>query len=173
MKKNILAKVQSLDLTPLRGAFTTIELIFMIVIVAILTSIGTALIPNYDLQNDTNFILMQIREKQKNALHYDTNNLTNNPWEQRVDNSKEYNLTCINLSEISLNNLEINATNPSKYKIKSVINPQKTLCFDFLGRPYENGEARLLLQALDINVTKNGKTKTISVFPMSGYAKIQ
>lgn len=158
-------KVSSLDLTPIsKKAFTTIELIFVIVIIAIISSVGVGFIPNYDLLNDTNYILMQIKQKQNRALSYDTT------WQNAVD----YNLTCVEFTTPSLEALDAKKT----YKIRSEINPNKILCFDFLGRPYEYNdssprEVQLLLTNFEINVSKSSKTKTISVYPMSGYAKIK
>lgn len=168
--KNINKKVYSLDLTPFRRGFTMLELIFVIILISILSSIGIGFIPNHDVMNDTNFISMQVKEKQKNALNYDTNAFTTRPW-YLVQNSLEYNLTCIELDKDVINTIEASKNEQKTYQIKTDIISSlasKTLCFDFLGRPYEHDTEQLLLQNVDINVSD----KHISVFPMSGYVKI-
>lgn len=157
----------------MKKAFTMIELIFVIILISIISSVGIGFIPNYDLQNDTNFILMNIKEKQKNALNNDINSLGAEFWEQPIEDSDEYNLTCVKFTKDSLEKLDIK----NSYTIKSSISSVPTLCFDFLGRPYEyndtlNSKVQLLLVNIDINVTKNNNSKNISVYPMSGYAKI-
>jgi prepilin-type N-terminal cleavage/methylation domain-containing protein len=170
--KNNNKKVKSLTLTPFRRGFTMLELIFVIILIAILSSIGIAFIPNYDVINDTNFVLMKIKEKQKNAISYDTNDFNKEPWKQLTFDSLDYNLTCIKLDKDDLNTIENNSNEQKKYELKSTISSDldtsKTLCFDFLGRPYDYDKDQLLLTIVDINVS----TKNISVFPMSGYAKI-
>lgn len=165
-------KLDSKDIAiPMKNAFTMIELIFVIILISIISSIGVGFIPNYDVQNDTNFIFMKIKEKQKNALGYDVNNFTNTPW-KIPSNSLEYNLTCIKLDKDILNTIEENSNEQKKYKIKtdilSTLGTNKTLCFDFLGRPYNYDEEQLLLDIVNINISD----KNISVYPMSGYAKI-
>lgn len=158
---------------PMKKAFTMLELIFVIILVSILTSIGIGFIPNYDVQNDTNFVFMKIKEKQKNAINYDTNNFANTPWNNIIFNSKEYNLTCIQLNQVSLNTIERASNEQKKHIIKTDINVTNlignTLCFDFLGRPYDYNANQLLQNRVDINMS----FMSISVYPISGYVKIQ
>jgi hypothetical protein len=92
-------------------------------------------------------------------------------------NSTEYNLTCTSLNPAVLNTLEQNSSRA--YTIESnvtVINAAtNTLCFDFLGRPYsyQDGSNRLLFIRLDINVSQSDNSQLLSVYPISGYVKIQ
>lgn len=152
-------------------AFTTLELIFVIILISVLASVGIGFIPNHDVQNDTNFVFMKIKEKQKNAINYDTNTFSNTPWKKLTLNSKEYNLTCIKLDKITLNSIEESSNEQKKYTINTNLTTNlmnNTLCFDFLGRPYDYDMEQLLLDKVVINMSY----KNISVYPMSGYAKI-
>ncbi|MBE0492001.1 MAG: prepilin-type N-terminal cleavage/methylation domain-containing protein [Sulfurospirillum sp.] len=150
----------------LTAAFTTIELVFVIIIIAIMASVGVGFVPNYDVENDTNFVLMHIKEQQKNALSYDFT------WED----SLYFNHTCIEFSKNFLETLDRKKT----YKLNANITTtllSKKLCFDFLGRPFEFNATNpltvnLLTQTIDVNISKNAKSRTISVYPMSGFAKI-
>jgi prepilin-type N-terminal cleavage/methylation domain-containing protein len=161
-----------------KSAFTMIELIFVIIIIGIIASVGTAFIPNTTAINDANFLIQKIKEVQKNALSYDTQdfNTTRSPWADLTFNSTEYNLTCTSLNPAVLNTIDQNSSRA--YTIQSnvvVIGGTNTLCFDFLGRPYlyNDGLDQLLLFRLDINVSQSDNSKLLSVYPISGYVKIQ
>jgi prepilin-type N-terminal cleavage/methylation domain-containing protein len=183
MRKTILAEGLALvrgknNTFTCKSAFTMIELIFVIIIIAVIASVGMAFIPNTTAINDANFLIQKIKETQKNALSYDTQdfNTTRSPWADLPFNSTEYNLTCTSLNPAVLNTLEQNSSRP--YTIESnvvVIGATNTLCFDFLGRPYsyQDGSNRLLFVRLDINVSQSDNSQLLSVYPISGYVKIQ
>jgi prepilin-type N-terminal cleavage/methylation domain-containing protein len=157
-------KVKSLTLTPFLYGFTMVELIFVIVLVGILASIGVNYMPDNRLLNDTNFLTMKIKETQKNAIGYDANGFSK-PW------SKESNLTCISLDTAVLENEDLKAQKPHKFSSILSVDGNNTLCFDEYGRPY-NSE-RLLLNTIDMNLTyKTNQYKSISVMPISGYVII-
>ena len=126
-------------------AFSMVELIFVIVLLGILASIGGNLLPDNRLLQYTNEVTMKIKETQKNAIGNDANGF-GTPW------SVDDNSTCITLD----NSLHVEGT--------------IRVCFDEYGRPYESEQ--LLDNSIDINVTYNGKTKKISVLPLSGYVTL-
>lgn len=149
----------------LHKAFSMIELIFVIVLIGILASIGGNLLPDNRLLNDTNFIVMKIKETQKNAIGYDTTGFDKEPWSIESNSS-------ITLSKEGFESLESNSQKPHKFASTfSGADVNETLCFDAYGRPYKLSEHKLL-QNLDINVTYNGKTRKISVMPISGYVTL-
>jgi hypothetical protein len=121
-----------------------VEIIFVIVLMGILASIGSNILPDNRLLQYTNKVTMQIKETQKNAIGKDINGF-GALW------SKEDNRTCVILD----NSLHVEGNT--------------TICFDEYGRPYDTTLEQILLVKKDINITYNGDYKTISVFPMSGY----
>jgi prepilin-type N-terminal cleavage/methylation domain-containing protein len=155
----------------MRKAFSMIELIFVIVLLGIMAKIGVSFIPDNKLLSDTHYIAMKIKEAQKNAIGYDTFSFGQTEyWKMPVTYSKDFNLTCIDVNETFLEAL-------SDYRFtKQEIIPVKPLdkkfCFDSYGRPFGSSE-QLLLKNVDINVSYNNKTNTISVLPMSGYVIIK
>ena len=126
-------------------AFSMVELIFVIVLLGVLASVGGNLLPDNRLLQYTNEVTMKIKETQKNAIGNDVNGFEK-PW------SQESNTTCITLDD-SLH-----------------VEVSTRICFDAYGRPYQSEQ--LLLQNKDINVTYNGQVNTISVLPMSGYVTL-
>lgn len=173
--KDTAAPMKKLNMTK---AFSMIELIFVIILISVLAGIGSAFIPSYTLINDTNFVLQKLQEKQKNAINYDTNNFDgSSAWKNHIVDSFDYNQTCLKLEKDSLNTIENSSNSQKKYEIKSIIGvpfSSKILCFDFLGRPYVYGALQLLPDSVDINISKNSaEYNTISVYPISGYAKIK
>ncbi len=130
-----------------RSGFSMIEVIFVILLMGILASIGGNLLPDNRLLQYTNEVTMKIKETQKNAIGNDINGF-GALW------SQESNTTCITLD----NSLHVKGTTK--------------ICFDEYGRPYDTALAQLLLVKKDINVTYDGSYKTISVFPMSGYVTL-
>jgi prepilin-type N-terminal cleavage/methylation domain-containing protein len=131
----------------MRNAFSMVELIFVIVLMGILASIGSNILPDNRLLQYTNEVIMQIKETQKNAIGNDINGF-GALW------SEESNSTCILLDS------SLHVAGSTK------------ICFDEYGRPYDSSTAQLLLVKKDINVTYNGESNTISVFPMSGYVTL-
>jgi len=151
-------KVKSLDLTP---AFSMVELIFVIILVGVLASIGSNLLPNNRLLNDTNYITMKIKEKQKNAIGRSNYNFSDELW------SSSSNFTCVDLDKSGFESEDLSAQKPHKLSATVSVDGNVTLCFDEYGRPYQS--QKLLVQQKDINVSYNGVSNIISVMPMSGY----
>lgn len=130
-----------------RYGFSMVELIFVIVLLGILASIGGNILPDNRLLQYTNNVTMKIKETQKNAIGKDVNGFGTS-W------SADNNVTCITLDS-SLH-----------------VQDNSRICFDEYGRPYDSVMEQLLLVKKDINVTYNGTFETISVLPMSGYVKL-
>ncbi len=148
----------------MKKAFTMIEIIFVIVILAILAGVSTTIFPDYSLRNDTNYILMKIKEKQKSAIGYNGQNFGDDLW------SNDNNISCIDLDKNALILEERNSKEAKKHILKSDLNTSVKLCFDNIGRPYYPMQEQLLLDTLDIGITYKKKSKTISIMPVSGYA---
>jgi Tfp pilus assembly protein FimT len=148
----------------MKNAFSMIELIFIIVLIGILAKIGSSFIPDNKLLNDTHYVSMKIKEQQKNALGYDNFSFgSSKVWDI---NRSDFNRTCITCNKSFFESLDSNSS------LNAEITCSNTpFCFDSVGRPYDATE-RLLLQKIDISVNYNGKIKTLSVLPMSGYVII-
>ncbi|HIE34940.1 MAG TPA: type II secretion system protein [Campylobacterales bacterium] len=168
----------------LRGAFTLIELIFVMVIIGILAGTGAYYFRPNILQRDTDFILGKIKEAKFKGIGY-------NKYEFN-GSYRSNSIGCIELSKDALNSSN-EEDEAQKYKINSYVeinasyngSEVKTLCFDYLGRPHsdknesggdDNNETRLdtLLHApLEINITYNGDSRKILVLHMSGFATVK
>lgn len=150
----------------MREAFSMIELIFVIVIIGILSAIGTSYFKNDTLKNDVDYILNKIKQTRFEAIGY---NKCNFNGEYKSDS-----IGCIELDKDKLNGLSEN------YQLKSTIDSSvKTLCFDYVGRPHDgikdNNETNissLLSSPLQITINYNIKSKKIVILPFSGYAQI-
>lgn len=151
----------------MKKAFSIVELIFIIVIVGILASIGGNLLPDNKQLNEVNFISMKIKEKQRFALGNIQRNFGDQFWSIYNKNR------CITFDKVSLENEDEASDSQKKMKIASTIytDTNTTICFDEYGRPYNSGA--LIRASKDINVTYKGKITTISVMPMSGYVIIK
>ena len=123
-----------------------VELIFVIVLMGILASIGGNLLPDNKLLQYTNEVTMKIKDTQKNAIGNDVTGF-GTPWEN--------NTTCITLDDSLHVEFEI------------------TLCFDEYGRPYDSTNKHLVFHDINITIKDNSNKKNIiSVFPMSGYVTL-
>ncbi|NOX16359.1 MAG: hypothetical protein GXP61_10135 [Epsilonproteobacteria bacterium] len=145
-------------------AFSMVELIFVIILVGILSYIGSGFLPDNRLLNDTNFLTMKIKETQKNAISYDINAFSK-PW------SKTSDFTCIDLNTTNLEQKDSHSQKPHEFSSTLSVDGNKTLCFDSYGRPYQS--ERLLLKNLDMNLTYKDQHKSISVLRVSGYVIIK
>ena len=145
-----------------------IEIVFVIVILGILSYVGSLFIPDNRLINDTKYIILQIKQKQKVSVGYDSSSFGRNPWS--IYDEK----TCITLDKNSLNSFEKTFNEQKNHRIVSdiTVDGDATVCFDILGRPYHPGEEHILLKDMDINITKDGKTKIIKLYRVSGYVTI-
>ncbi len=161
--KNSKFKIQNSKLY--LSAFSMVELIFVILLIGILAYIGGNFLPDNKLLNDTNFLIMKIKEAQKNALLYDTGGFLK-PWSQ-TDAS-----TCIDLNITKLEHLDSKAQKPYRFSSQLSVDGNSTLCFDSFGRPYQS--EHILLKNLDMNLTyRQNEYKSISVAPLSGYVIIK
>lgn len=158
-------KVKNSDLTPkLNFGFTMIELVFVIVLIGILATIGGNLLPDNRLLNDTNILTMKIKEKQKNAIGKSNYSFGDEHW------LSDDNKTCLSISKTGIEEDEKNEEKPYVFHSTISLSGNERLCFDEYGRPYANGA--LLSVNLDVNLTLDRKFRELSVMPMSGYVII-
>jgi len=150
-------------------AFTLIELIFVIIIVGILSVGAINAIPDNTLINNTNYLYNKILEKKANSIDFMAN----------MNNSDENRSVCITFDKEWLENDEkyskVKFNISKRISIQSDIN---TICFDYLGRPY-NGAVNLdnfdnlLHNDVDINITYQQKIKTITIYHTTGDVEIK
>ena len=156
---------------PTHLAFTLIEIIFVMVLMGVLVGVGFSFIPNHHLLNDSRYILLQIKNQQKNAIGYDTINFSKIPWSEPEANSSEYNRTCIEFNKAWLEARDKNSAHPYRFNPQTFIVSHKHICFDNLGRMYNSNNLLKTVQYVDISYPKK-PTKHILIYPMSGYAII-
>jgi prepilin-type N-terminal cleavage/methylation domain-containing protein len=171
-----------------KKAFTVIELILVIIVIAILAGSAISLFPDRKLTDNANYLSLQIKNRQANAIDYDHYRFGDTLWKKR-DNSKEYDLTCIDLNisgqRVALGKSTLDITEEQKnipkhfFLDKSIViqttglnDQNQTLCFDSNGRPYTM-EQKLLKSIIDIKMSLKNKTKDILIYPVSGYVIIK
>ncbi len=171
-----------------KNAFTMIELIIVIIIIAILAKSAISIFPDRRLDNSVNYLVMQIKNRQENALNFNHYKFGDILWKKR-DSSKEYDLTCIDLNITGQRALYGKATldiqeeqknipkhffidRDIKIDVVGLDDQNQTLCFDSSGRAYTL-EQKLLTNIIDIKMGLKGKTKDILLYPLSGYVIIK
>jgi len=152
----------------MKRAFSIIELIFTIVVIAILASSARMILPDTVLHSDSNFILQKIREIKMQALLYDHAIPGDESWRE-----KDYNNTCITFSKDYLNNLEKNTNSAQKHRLNrhTVISATvPKICFDHEGHPYKNSYKlnNFLKMPIELNITYKKRIKQVLIMPFSG-----
>ncbi len=138
-----------------------LEIIFIILLMGILAKVGSSFIPNNKLLNDMNYVSMKIKEAQKNAIGYDFFAWGNAMfWDT---NRSDFNRSCITCNKTFFESLDHNFTLNATHVEGSIT----SFCFDAMGRPYVQG--KLLVVPVDINISYQTKSVTISIMPLSGY----
>ncbi len=149
----------------MKNAFSLIELIFAIALIAIISGIGFTYTKGNYLQRDGEFILLKIKQARFNAIGNDDET-----------NDK----ACVTLTKSAFENsaeqnpylLHVNI----KIKSPTNFNSEKKLCFDSLGRPY-NGNinsnlSNVIKNFVDVELSYLKNKCTIRVHPLSGYGII-
>jgi len=148
-------------------AFSVIELIFVIVIMAIMTYVGMEYIPDNTLVSDTQMLKQKILEKKSNAIGYKIS---------------ESNLTCIKFNKDWLNIDDNISKDKVHYKFKTTISAvyesnkskfDKKICFDYLGRPHSGKVTDDLTGLLNTNIIitledSHNKKNNITLYKISG-----
>ncbi len=153
------------DLTSFHLAFTIVELVFVLVLIGILSAVGSSMFKANHLRDDVNFISLKITQAQYQGIGYDH-------YKQESDTT----IGCIDLNK---EKLEENTTNgKSNYHIFSTLSGDlnnKKLCFDRLGRPHDGNftnDSLFLVQKMLI-LDHDGQEINITVYPKTGYVIIR
>ncbi len=139
----------------MRRAFTLVELIFVIVVIATLVGVGVYSFKPKHLRNDTDFVVMEILKSKYQALGYD-----------KRYGAQASQIGCIDLGKIP------QLAKKEHYAFKSSLSQAKKVCFDSFGRPYVEGDA-IDERTEVLQLSYNGKKATLSLLPMSGYVIIE
>ncbi len=140
----------------MKKAFTLVELIFVIVLIAILAKVGMSFVKVDYLQKDVEYLLLKIKKTKFKAM-----------------GSYRENGHCVKLDKDSIVDNEKKEAN--SYKFRSYISSNADeICFDEFGRPYENNlnASSYIKEVLDIRLSNKSKTCAIKVYPLTGYGII-
>ena len=153
-----------------KKAFTLLELIFVIVVIGIMVGVGSSAFKPTYLIDDTNFILLKIKEAQHKAIGFDRRTFGGGLIAGHEDSG------CVTFAKASL---EENATsaNEINYKLRvelsGTLNGQK-ICFDAKGAPREaafNGAALETQETLTL--TYSGESKNLVMEPRTVYVLLK
>jgi len=156
-----------------KNAFTLIELIFVIVIIGIMAGVGSSSFKPRYLANDTNFIVSKIREAQFVGISYEHNDF----GLEDSDGSDNIGEGCIELTD--LNESATDKNSAVSYQVKSTIKSEDgvgtLICFDSKGRPHDGDftQSSLYSGKKSFTIEYNGKQKSITVEPITGYVIIK
>jgi len=149
-------------------AFTLLELIFVIVIMGVMTAIGTsAFTPKY-LVNDVNFIQSKIKEAQFRGIGYEHNSFASE------QSTPDYENGCIDIEKSVLHE-----TPKDKESLAYTLHIDSfdygDICFDFKGRPHRGDFTKnsLIKEKFTLIFTYNTKQRTIIIEPITGYVIIR
>lgn len=132
----------------MKNALTLVELLFVIVLLGVLSSFALTAIPKNRAFSDAKHIISLINQTRFQAQ------------------GNQETTKCITVSQANINTLD------DTYQVSSTILPaQTTLCFDWMGRVYDENNVSISA-VVDINISAQNKNRTILIFPVTGYAKI-
>ncbi|RUM61938.1 MAG: hypothetical protein DSZ03_07660 [Sulfurimonas sp.] len=151
----------------MKTAFTLLELIVVIAIIGIMAAIGSSSFRSHYLRDDVHFIVSKIQEAHFKGIGYEHNGFG------IEESTPDYNHGCIELRKDALNNSALNTT--PHYHLHVEDFDYGTLCFDAKGRPHHNNfqASTLLTTQKLLNFTYSGKSHSIIIEPVSGYAIIK
>jgi len=151
----------------IKKAFTLLELIFAIVIIAVMAGVGSSAFKPKYLIDDTNFIVSKIKEAQYRGIGYEHLNFSG------VINND---IGCITFDKA---NLDENATNSNEINYKIHVDfvdlasndlKDNRICFDSKGRPHiASFNGTLLNEKWELKLKYSNETKTITMQPITGY----
>jgi prepilin-type N-terminal cleavage/methylation domain-containing protein len=155
----------------LKKGFSLMELIVVIIVMGILVSLSVNKIPDYTLINDSEYILFQVKKTQSQALRLNTFN----PSTSTFDTNESI---CLDLNKTGLQDSIYNDDNKTfRDSISISVNGlvSDTICFDYLGRPFDDDFSLTNFLTNDVNITLShaGDTKSVIITPYTGYSYIE
>jgi len=146
-------------------SFTLIELIFVLILIGILSTVAITSIPNNTLSDNTRALKNLINEKKSFALNYEAN----------MSDSNDKKKVCITLTKTALNSEENNSKVKYFFKVDDITSNYNTICFDKFGRVFHDGidsqDVNLLHQNVTITLQYRGKNSTIIVHKITGFVE--
>ncbi|MEN4046105.1 prepilin-type N-terminal cleavage/methylation domain-containing protein [Sulfurimonas sp. NWX367] len=145
-------------------AYTLIELIFVIIIIGVLAGTGFYYFKPHYLQNDRDFLELQLNTTRYEGLNYDKRN---------PSGSMDYTIGCIAQENFFTDRTTID----THYKVHAVftVTPNENiLCFDTLGRVHNGTDGNkttqnsLLASDIVITLSYNNEEKNITIDHFSG-----
>jgi prepilin-type N-terminal cleavage/methylation domain-containing protein len=155
----------------LKKGFSLMELIVVIIVMGILVGLSVSKIPDYTLITDSEYILFQVKKTQSQALRYNTLNASTYTFDTHES-------ICLDLNKTGLQNSIYNDDNKTfrdSVSISLVGLVSDTVCFDYLGRPFDNDFNLTSFLTNDVNITLShaGDTKSVIITPYTGYSYIE
>ncbi len=140
----------------MKKAFTLIELVLIIILIAILAKVGMGYTKTDYLQKDVEYFLLQIKKTKFKAM-----------------GAYKVGGHCLSLDEDEVVDGEANEANPYKFR-STITSDADKLCFDEFGRAYKNdiNPSSYMKKPLDIELEYKSKSCTIKVYPLTGYGII-
>jgi len=146
-------------------SFTLIELIFVLILIGILSTVAITSIPNNTLSDNTKALKNLINEKKSFALTYEAN----------MSDSNDKKKVCITLTKTALNSEENSSKIKYFFKVDDITSNYNTICFDKFSRVFHDGidprDVNLLHQNVTITLKYRGKNSTIIVHKITGFVE--
>jgi len=145
-------------------AYTLLELIFVIIIIGILAGTGFYYFKPHYLQNDKDFLQLQLNTIRYEGLSYDKREPLGN---------MNYSIGCISKNDFLVSSSTID-THYKKHATVTLTPNEDTLCFDALGRVHNGTDGNqtttssLLSSDIVITLEYNNEEKNITIDHFSG-----
>ena len=153
-----------------KKAFTLLELIFVIVVIGIMVGVGSSAFKPTYLIDDTNFILLKIKEAQYEAIGFERRTFGGGLMAGHEDSG------CVTFTKASLEENAITA-NEINYKLRVELSGElngKKICFDSKGAPRVGAFNGTALETQEtLTLTYSGESKNIVIEPRTGYVLLK
>ena len=151
----------------MRDAFTLLETVLVIVLIAIVSTVGINYLPVNHARDDAEYISMLVARTQYEGIGYDHRNFGGG------EIASNRMVGCIDMNVSGFMSKE--SAGGGEYLIKSTLSGElfdRRVCFDHLGRPGFDDFSHPFVEKKSLNVKNGAFERNITIMPLSGFVII-
>ena len=149
----------------MKNAFTLLEIVFVLVIIAIMAGVGSSAFKSNYIIHDTNFIVAKIKRAQYEAIGFNRRDFDGSII---VGNAKG----CVDFTNLEENASQSGGRFSLHVTVDSSDFQNDMLCFDAKGRPYEGDLVSEIVEQKVLKLSTGKHDSNITIEPKTGYAII-